>query len=111
MSPNRKDAHLTFHMQRAVQSATGITISVSVNETNTGLSRCWRLCCNVGYEKCIMVGHDWGGIVAWYYAAMHPDRVERLIACNMAHPVAFEKHMASSSSQRWKLWYVFYLIV
>jgi len=60
----------------------------------------------VGYEKCILVGHDWGGVVAWCYAAMYPERVERLIVLNAPHPRAFEKHIKSSSSQKRKSWYV-----
>ena len=67
----------------------------------------WGSCCDVGHEKCVLVGHDWGGAVAWCYTAMYPERVERLITCNIPHPTAMEKHMRSSLSQLRKLWYVF----
>jgi len=72
---------------------------------------CHKVCmaCNVcvGYEKCVLVGHDWGGAVAWSYAAVHPEHVECLIACNIPHPTAFKKHLRSTSSQARKSWYVF----
>ncbi len=35
-----------------------------------------------GWERAAVVGHDWGGIVAWAAAALYPERVERLAAVN-----------------------------
>ncbi len=32
----------------------------------------------LGYEKAALVGHDWGGVVAWTAAVLYPRRVERL---------------------------------
>jgi pimeloyl-ACP methyl ester carboxylesterase len=36
----------------------------------------------LGIEKCVVVGHDWGGAVAWNAALMAPARIERVIALN-----------------------------
>jgi soluble epoxide hydrolase/lipid-phosphate phosphatase len=36
----------------------------------------------LGIEKAVIVGHDWGGIILWQFALLHPERVERLIALN-----------------------------
>jgi soluble epoxide hydrolase / lipid-phosphate phosphatase len=36
----------------------------------------------LGIEKTVIVGHDWGGIIVWQFALMHPERVERVIALN-----------------------------
>ena len=35
-------------------------------------------------ERAVIVGHDWGGIIVWQMALMHPDRVERVISLNTA---------------------------
>src|SRR6187455_702200 len=43
-------------------------------------------------QKAIIVGHDWGGFVAWNFAMRHPELTERLIVLNLPHPrgVAYE---------------------
>jgi pimeloyl-ACP methyl ester carboxylesterase len=49
-----------------------------------------------GLERAHVVGHDWGGIVAWGLAAWHPDRVRTLTALSVPHPGAMAKAMVTS---------------
>lgn len=42
-----------------------------------------------GEERAIVVGHDWGGAVAWMTALRHPEVVEKLVILNAPHPGAF----------------------
>jgi epoxide hydrolase 4 len=42
-----------------------------------------------GEEQAAVVGHDWGGTVAWALAIRHPERVERLVIVNSPHPLRF----------------------
>jgi epoxide hydrolase 4 len=43
----------------------------------------------LGYDGCVLVGHDWGGAIAWNFAYAHPEMLERLIVLNMPHPAKF----------------------
>jgi epoxide hydrolase 4 len=42
----------------------------------------------LGAQKAILVGHDWGGLVAWAVAALYPERVEKLAVLNAPYPLA-----------------------
>ncbi|MDF0675545.1 MAG: alpha/beta hydrolase [Nitrospira sp.] len=44
-------------------------------------------------QRAILVGHDWGGIIAWYYAMRHAGRVEALVVSNAPHPACFEREV------------------
>jgi pimeloyl-ACP methyl ester carboxylesterase len=44
-------------------------------------------------QRAILVGHDWGGIIAWYYAMRHAGRVEALAIVNAPHPACFEREV------------------
>lgn len=40
----------------------------------------------LGVEDVTLVGHDWGGAIAWRYAMLNQDRVNKLVICNLTHP-------------------------
>jgi epoxide hydrolase 4 len=61
-----------------------------------------------GWNSASLVGHDWGGIVAWWTALRHPGRVDRLAILNAPHPVAFQRYIRTHPSQLLRSWYVFY---
>jgi pimeloyl-ACP methyl ester carboxylesterase len=46
-----------------------------------------------------LVGHDWGGQLAWLIAAGHPDRVATLTTLSRPHPGAFARAMAEDPGQ------------
>lgn len=43
----------------------------------------------LGYERCVLIGHDWGGAIAWHFAYAHPEMLEKLIILNCPHPQRF----------------------
>ncbi|KAF3835703.1 hypothetical protein F7725_028261 [Dissostichus mawsoni] len=40
----------------------------------------------LGYNRCCLVGHDWGGTIAWLFAIHYPEMVTKLIVLNSPHP-------------------------
>ena len=41
---------------------------------------------HLGRDKATIVGHDWGGVVAWQFAMNLPQMTENLIILNLPHP-------------------------
>lgn len=54
---------------------------------------------SLGAERFHLVGHDWGGHLAWIIAARHPERVETLTVLSRPHPAAFLAAMKSDPAQ------------
>ncbi len=50
-------------------------------------------------EQAIIVGHDWGGAVAWQFAMQYPDAVTRLVILNLPHPWAMRRELATNPTQ------------
>ena len=53
----------------------------------------------LGAERFHLVGHDWGGQLAWMIAAHHPERVRTLTVLSRPHPAAFAQAMAKDEQQ------------
>jgi pimeloyl-ACP methyl ester carboxylesterase len=54
-----------------------------------------------------LVGHDWGGIIAYHVAARHPEVVDRLAVVNAPHPAVFAREIWKPG-QLLRSWYVFF---
>ena len=48
----------------------------------------------------VLVGHDWGGVAAWQFAARHPERLEKLVIINAPHPAVFARELLNNPAQR-----------
>lgn len=59
-----------------------------------------------GRQSATIIGHDWGGAVAWYLAATKPQYVDKLIAVNIPHPKAMMRVMAKNPLQWVKSSYI-----
>jgi epoxide hydrolase 4 len=62
----------------------------------------------LGAESAHIVGHDWGGAIAWAAAQTRPEAVERLAVLNCPHPAPFQRALRSSSRQLLRSWYVLF---
>ena len=60
-----------------------------------------------GAESALLVGHDWGGTVAWATAMSHPEVVDRLAILNAAHPRKLLQGLHHPGQLR-KSWYFFF---
>ena len=58
-----------------------------------------------GHERVHLVGHDWGGAVAWLTAGNHPDRIASLTVLSTPHPAALSR-AARTFDQLRRSWYV-----
>ncbi len=59
-----------------------------------------------GSQQAHVVGHDWGGIVAWYLAAQYPGRVASTTIINVPHPVVVAPNLWRVPSQLLRSWYI-----
>jgi len=60
----------------------------------------------LGQQQAVIVGHDWGGVLAWSFATNYPEMTERLIVMNAPYPSAMMREMRTFKQLR-KSWYVF----
>jgi epoxide hydrolase 4 len=58
-----------------------------------------RLADELGAARIELVGHDWGGVIAWAFAARHPERLARLVIINAPHPATFARELRRSPRQ------------
>ena len=55
---------------------------------------------SLGRDKAIIMGHDWGGMVAWNFALMHPEMTDKLIILNLPHPRGLMRELAHNPEQQ-----------
>src|SRR5712692_2606407 len=54
----------------------------------------------LGASRFTLVGHDWGGVVAWATSFCHPELVEKLVIINAPHPAIFERELRANPAQQ-----------
>jgi len=62
----------------------------------------------LGREKIFLAGHDWGAVVAWGTALLHPQRLAKLAVLNVPHPSVMRKFLSTRPRQLLRSWYMFF---
>lgn len=65
------------------------------------------LIAGLGESSAVLVAHDWGGGVAWPFAAYYPHMVDRLIILNCPPPAVLMRHLMSNRAQLRRSYYMF----
>jgi len=62
----------------------------------------------LGQEKILLAGHDWGAAVAWSAALLYPQRIAKLSVLNVPHPSVMRKFLSTRPRQFLRSWYMFF---
>lgn len=57
----------------------------------------------LGYEKAVIIGHDFGGTLAWMMGMLHPNRVQGLVVLSVPHPYLFGRALLDPQSDQEEL--------
>jgi len=60
----------------------------------------------LGYTQAHIIGHDWGGSIAWHFAHRFPQYLNRLAILNAPHPQQFLQELTGNLDQLRRSWYV-----
>jgi pimeloyl-ACP methyl ester carboxylesterase len=61
---------------------------------------------SAGHARAHVVGHDWGGIVAWAFAGAHPELLDKLLIMNAPHMRLYVQTVRRNLRQALRSWYV-----
>lgn len=73
---------------------------VEAYKTDILIDDVFALADSLGLEQFALVGHDWGGAIAWGAALRRDPRLTRLAIVNAPHPVVFQRSLIESPEQR-----------
>ena len=62
----------------------------------------------LGARRRLLIGHDWGAVIAWSFAIERARSLDGLIVMNVPHPDVFRRELRHSWRQRLRSWYVLF---
>jgi len=65
----------------------------------------------LGARRRILVGHDWGGVIAWQAALSGKVALDGLVILNAPHPTVFQRVLNQGWRQRLRSWYVLFFLL
>lgn len=82
-----------YNLSAAPSRVTNYAMTTLVTDVAAVVHACGR-------ERAIIVGHDWGGAVAWTFAQMQPAMTEKLVILNLPHPRGLNRELATNPLQQ-----------
>jgi len=73
---------------------------IEAYKTDTLIDDIFALADALGVESFALVGHDWGGAIAWPAAMRNDPRLRKLAIVNAPHPLVFQKSLIEDAAQR-----------
>ena len=75
-------------------------LDIEAYATDTLIADIFALADALGIDRFALVGHDWGGAIAWAAALRGNPRITRLAIVNSPHPLIFQKSLIEDEAQR-----------
>lgn len=82
-------------------------LSLEAYKISTMVTDITTLVSALGYGSCILIGHDWGGVVGWYAVAERPDLFQKYIAIASPHPKRYFALINENFAVLLRQWYSF----
>jgi pimeloyl-ACP methyl ester carboxylesterase len=61
-----------------------------------------------GCREVVLLAHDWGAVIAWYFALRRIRPLDKLVICNVPHPIPAQRALGKGLAQLKKSWYIFF---
>jgi pimeloyl-ACP methyl ester carboxylesterase len=61
-----------------------------------------------GARETLLIGHDWGGVIAWLFALRRVRPLSRLVVMNLPHPACYERALRRGARQWLRSWYMLF---
>ncbi len=58
------------------------------------------LIAHLGYERCVLVGHDWGGAISWAFGMAYPQHLHGMVMINAVHPGPYARELVQNPAQQ-----------
>ena len=100
VAPRLEDGFRLIMPDQRGFAASDRPLDVSEYQTDTLISDIFALAETLGLESFALVGHDWGGAIAWPAALRNDPRLVKLAIVNAPHPLIFQKSLIEDSDQR-----------
>lgn len=100
LAPRLEDAFFLIMPDQRGFAAADLPQQIEAYRTDVLIDDIFALAAAFHLERFAIVGHDWGGAIAWGAALRGDSRLSRLAIINSPHPLIFQKSLIESKEQR-----------